>query len=202
MVQKQGCSSPENVHYFGFATAVRLTDREGGGRKSLTIHYFSCQGPHTAWVHGNRTQLWLGSVTRDKIIKNGAWRHSCFQKANMSVYAKLNNLFAFTPSLNSEGQRESSPAGQAACSPNAHAASKQEQGTSQWKRCFAPTVSSWSYEIFVKYGKASSSSLQMPWTGWVPGLWVHPKEQTILLSHLPMTKVISPNFPAKSDCCF
>lgn len=39
MVQKQGCSSPQDVHYFGFSRAVRLTDWEGGGGKSPTIHY-------------------------------------------------------------------------------------------------------------------------------------------------------------------
>lgn len=41
-------------------------------------------------------QLWLVEVTRDKMIKNGAWMHTDFPQANMSTFTKVNSC---VPSL-------------------------------------------------------------------------------------------------------
>lgn len=68
--------------------------------------WYTISTAHTAKLHGNRAQSWQVGVTRDKMIKNSAWMHTFFQKADLSAYTKVNHLYAFTPGLNTESQRE------------------------------------------------------------------------------------------------
>lgn len=102
-------SKHRDVHYFGCCKGHSANRLGGENPSDGNVINSPCQAAGTAQARGKRVQLWLVGMTRDKMIKNGVWIHTCLQKANTSVHTKVNHLYAFTLGLNTEEQRELSP---------------------------------------------------------------------------------------------